>query len=489
MIVTCGQCQTRFRIPEEKVAPDRGVKVRCTKCGHTFRVHRVPSATATTPGSLPPAPVPVGSESSRMPEVDPFARFGASLTEGPVSAVRPAERRVPAPFDFSAIAPLGSAPAPSAPAPAFDFSSLTTPPPPLQAGHPAPVATTPSFDFSSLGAPATSLKAVSPVELDERELPPPPEPPRSPVSSGVSPETTTAEALQRPPPPSPRAQGGAPVVPPHAQGDEAPPAEADAFFGGALETKPRQPLLDLPDDLSLEAAKEALFDLPAPAPQHSPPISAPVADAPVAPASAPSLVAMRTELAAPSSRELPRPPTTLGVAVNVAIALLLVVGLLLVGSALLNEGKLTREAVSLDALADALGGGGDLVAWDISNGRYETRRGRPVFFVRGQVTNRGTRATKVLVQADIVEAATVVRSAQSLVGAVPSPEELYELGLVEGTDLTALERRLAPRALPVEPGATAGFLVVFLEYPPDLRGFRVRVSARPVEEGTTATRP
>ena len=39
MIVTCPQCQTRFRIPDEKVTA-KGVKVRCTRCRHTFRVSR-----------------------------------------------------------------------------------------------------------------------------------------------------------------------------------------------------------------------------------------------------------------------------------------------------------------------------------------------------------------------------------------------------------------------------------------------------------------
>jgi predicted Zn finger-like uncharacterized protein len=55
MIVTCPQCQTRFRIPDDKVTP-KGVKVRCTRCRHTFRVSR-------------PADPPV-----ETPE-DPFAQF------------------------------------------------------------------------------------------------------------------------------------------------------------------------------------------------------------------------------------------------------------------------------------------------------------------------------------------------------------------------------------------------------------------------------
>jgi hypothetical protein len=182
-----------------------------------------------------------------------------------------------------------------------------------------------------------------------------------------------------------------------------------------------------------------------------------------------------------------RSRSALGVLVNVVIAAVLVVALVLIGSALLNDGKVTSESLSLEHLKATFIPESDFSAADISNGLYETRSGRSVFFVRGEVTNRGTTATRVLVQADIVEGAKVVRSAHSLAGAVPTPEELYTLGV--GDELEKkLEAQVAPRAQQLEPGASAAFLVVFTEYPPDLKGFRVRVVARP-EGGTTAQRP
>lgn len=67
MIVKCERCQTRFKIPDEKVT-EKGVKVRCTKCQNTFRVAR---EAAPGNGGLLPAPAPAG-------EADPFARFGAA---------------------------------------------------------------------------------------------------------------------------------------------------------------------------------------------------------------------------------------------------------------------------------------------------------------------------------------------------------------------------------------------------------------------------
>lgn len=39
MIIKCEKCQTKFRLDDSKVT-DRGVKVRCTKCKHVFRVHK-----------------------------------------------------------------------------------------------------------------------------------------------------------------------------------------------------------------------------------------------------------------------------------------------------------------------------------------------------------------------------------------------------------------------------------------------------------------
>ncbi|RKH80071.1 hypothetical protein D7Y21_32775 [Corallococcus sp. AB045] len=65
MIVQCEQCQTRFKIPDEKVT-EKGVKVRCTKCQNTFRVAREPAPALSAP---PPAGPPAE-------QADPFQSFG-----------------------------------------------------------------------------------------------------------------------------------------------------------------------------------------------------------------------------------------------------------------------------------------------------------------------------------------------------------------------------------------------------------------------------
>ena len=176
MIVKCEQCQTRFKIPDDKVT-DKGVKVRCTKCSHTFRVTRdmAQPATTTVPaiGSAPPA------------SGDPFARFGAPADPPGAEVTRPGVfalgveaskhpdgRKPPpaaVPFDFGSLSPPG-ANAPTVPAvPAFipssaaaapfDFAAIARP-----AGPSAPPAAAPSaFDFSNFAAPTQSMAPLPQV--------------------------------------------------------------------------------------------------------------------------------------------------------------------------------------------------------------------------------------------------------------------------------------------------------------------------------------
>ncbi|HEY0880185.1 MAG TPA: hypothetical protein VGD87_01585, partial [Archangium sp.] len=172
---------------------------------------------------------------------------------------------------------------------------------------------------------------------------------------------------------------------------------------------------------------------------------------------------------------------------NVVIAALLVFGLVVVGSAYLNEGKLSAEALSLDNLKNTFAPSVDFVANDVSNGLYETKGGRAVFFVRGEVQNRSEATVKVVVKAEIVEDGKVVRSGESFAGEPATPEELH---LVDSSEaLEALKAKVERRAIVVPPGQAATFVVPFTEYPPDLKDFRVRVSARAVAAATTAAAP
>src|SRR5437868_555196 len=85
MIVKCEQCQTRFKIPDEKVT-DKGVKVRCTKCGHTFRVTR--ESAASPSGTSTPAVPPPGAAPSDA-GFDPFEKFGPAADPPKGHSTRP----------------------------------------------------------------------------------------------------------------------------------------------------------------------------------------------------------------------------------------------------------------------------------------------------------------------------------------------------------------------------------------------------------------
>ncbi|MCA3012025.1 MAG: hypothetical protein INH41_06430 [Myxococcaceae bacterium] len=168
----------------------------------------------------------------------------------------------------------------------------------------------------------------------------------------------------------------------------------------------------------------------------------------------------------------------LGIALNLVIALLVVM-LAVVTSATVKEGKLDLQSVkSLVTPAP------DFTANDISNGLYETKMGRPVFYVRGLAKNRSSSAARIRVRAELLDGETLLRSAEVVAGVPPSPEELHLLAAPD--EVKGLIARGAAKAPAVEAGASSPFLVPFAEYPPDLKAFRVRVSATRDGEATAA---
>jgi predicted Zn finger-like uncharacterized protein len=515
MIVKCEQCQTRFKIPDDKVT-DKGVKVRCTKCGHTFRVTRdmaQPATTATVPAlQAPPAP---------RAAPDPFARFGAGEESPTIEVTRPGvfalgveASRTPdlgvrpplfpqsAPGSSTALTqPAVAAVAPPTSGGAFDFTSLRPPgaspptvpavpayvPPPAASLAPAP------FDFSAIAPPAFAApQAPAPAAFDFSNFAAPAAvsplvPALPPMPSAPAAMSTPAFAFSPPsavPPPAFPApafrQSSAPVGSPFGSSGDSP----DGFFGAptdsaapgsaapAMDTATARSMFDLPPAAS--APPSTLPDIPppeaAPAPA-APTALPPVAARPVVPAEIP---------------DGPRRRGVVGIVVNIVIAAVLVVGLVVVGSAFLNEGKVSGESVT-ETLKNTFTPNVEFVAQDVSNGLYETRAGRSVFFVRGEIVNRSSGSVKVVVKAELVEGDKVVRSAESWSGEPATPEEIF---LIDGVEaLEALNRRVEKRALVVPPDSAAAFVVPFTEYPPEMRGFRVRVTARAVPAGSTASNP
>ncbi|MBN2499031.1 MAG: zinc-ribbon domain-containing protein [Deltaproteobacteria bacterium] len=125
MIVTCPQCGTRFKIADEKVS-SRGVKVRCSKCKHTFTVRReaepaAPEASAPVatpaPSTLPAPPAPV--QAAQKPLPPPPAVPGLPVS-APAQGTKPGAPQTGAalpPPPVKAQSAFASFPPPAAPKP------------------------------------------------------------------------------------------------------------------------------------------------------------------------------------------------------------------------------------------------------------------------------------------------------------------------------------------------------------------------------------
>jgi hypothetical protein len=209
------------------------------------------------------------------------------------------------------------------------------------------------------------------------------------------------------------------------------------------------------------------------------------------PAKAATTAVGKLKPSAPSAAKRPvpaeesRPRTVVSIVVNVGIAAVLAAALFVVFSVVANEGKFDSSSLSPERLKALVSDPSEFVAQDVSNGLYETRSGRAVFFVRGEVTNTGSSTSRVKVRAEILEGGSLVRAVEGFAGPAPTPEELRSLASPD--ELERMLTQQAVKAKPLEPGASAPFVVAFFEYPPDLKAFRIRVAAS--AEAKAATTP
>lgn len=112
MIVTCSNCQTKYNLPEDKIAPG-GSKVKCSRCSHLFKVVPPSAAVEEDVEALLEQEAPVEKAAS---ESDFDAAFDEAKAEQKEAAKAPAEETEPA-FDSE---PSSGVDAP----PEDDFSDL-----------------------------------------------------------------------------------------------------------------------------------------------------------------------------------------------------------------------------------------------------------------------------------------------------------------------------------------------------------------------------
>jgi hypothetical protein len=219
------------------------------------------------------------------------------------------------------------------------------------------------------------------------------------------------------------------------------------------------PLPDFPGPGEAPPSREILPDLPAMSPTPAPPV-----------------------LAEPAKKKQESDPSAgpsfvqrlAGMAAQFGVAAVLVIGLLALGSAWLNDGRVELSSLSPSKMREMVSPTRPLVGKDLSNGLYETFDGHTLFFVRGEVENRSTAPVRVKASVALFEGEQRVKSAEGLVGAVPTSEELFTLKNAAAAD--ALRTRLDAEAKEVAPGERAPFVVFFYDHPSDMGSFRLEVT-------------
>ena len=204
MIIACTQCHTRFKVPDGKVTA-RGRKVRCSRCGHTFRIYPDSAAERGTD----PAPA-----AARPKGPDPFVAFGPEGTSemektpargSTVSVLLARMDPAPAEEDFD-VDVAGVEPASTEPA--WNF-------PPAPSRPAAAAAAAVAWELEPPAAPAPEVLARAPLPV--RALPPEAEP--------RSMENTELELDTIPP--------AGPPAPVHAQ-----PPSSESGLAGLFEEHP-----------------------------------------------------------------------------------------------------------------------------------------------------------------------------------------------------------------------------------------------------------
>ncbi len=353
----------------------------------------------------------------------------------------------------------GAAGADAGPGPGetMDLSSLSATAPVARPGSQKKAATArPTTDklaaaraASSRPAPVRSANGAA-ARLDVDDLfgmaeltgdAPPPAPPAAkpaPAKAAASFDDLDLELDDRP---------RAPPAPPDLEDDE--PAPAAKTNGAAVADDPF-------DDLSLaEPAPKKPEPPPPPPPRREKPPTGPV----------------RVAAPPPQPVEVPFAKVVLSSALTGLVAAALAVVALLV-FALSNEGA---------AAWLGLRAAGDLVATRVVSGLYDTVAGKPVFYVRGRVENRSTRAHgPVRVTAELIGDGPEAK-AEAIAGAEPSPEDVW--GLRNAGDAEKLGRALETASVErrVQPGASLPFFALFADPPADLSRHRLNVRVEAVD--------
>ena len=457
MVVQCPTCQSKFRIADDKVT-DKGVRVRCTSCKNVFQVKK--------PGGAGEAPGP--GNTMDLSSLGAAAVARAGVRPGAAAAARPA----------AATRPAASKPAPAASRPPaatarggangtarrldaddlFGMAELTGDAP-LDNGAPAPSKPPPPPPAPKASAKSMPMPNFDDIDIevpDEPSGPPPVKPPPPPPAAKSRPPPPPPKAAAEPPPPPPeepppsiqisdeatQPEGGTPVK----LGAFKTPAMKDPFEGmnlgesgtGAIELSTQPKKDKLAEQASAEVAAKAVKTEPLPPPQPE----------------------------VPAGKELVSSALTGLVGAALAIAVVIV------------------AAISNESSGGWLGlvRGDDIVPTRIVSGLYDTASGKPVFFVRGRVENRGQKIRgPVRVTAELVSDGAAEAKAEAIAGAEPSPEDVWSLRSAADVDKLNHTLQTSSAERKITPGGSIPFFAVIPDPPADLQHDRLHVRVESVD--------
>ena len=462
MVVQCPSCQTRFRVADEKVG-DRTVRVRCSSCKDVFPVKKSGTAESASEGIA----IDLSGLDAPLP---PARRGGTGPTPGSTPPAAKASRAA------SAVGRGSQSPGKGGDAGGLDADDLFAMPEPTGGG--------------SKQAPA-SAKGKSGIDFDALDLLE--DEPLAPVKPSTDPlsgrpataKTKTGPQKQESTPSRPKTGPIAPLekVKTGPQGVDGRPKPKTGPVRGAASGSSGLELDETAWDKKSGGNPGPSVDPFQGTASGRPP------SGPVRPDSKP-VQKPRTDKQAKSDKQSksgkqyrsifqspPEPPPS----AKREIISSALTGL--VGAALAVVVVLVA-AVSDEGSAGWLGytARSDVVATRIVSGLYDTASGKPVFYVRGRVENRGRKPHgPVRVVAELVAGGETEGKAEAIAGAEPSPEDVYALrGAADADRLqrTLLgvdaERRLAP-------GASLPFFAVIADPPADAHRHRLQLRVEPID--------
>ena len=435
MVVQCTTCQSKFRIADEKVT-DRGVRVRCTSCKNVFQV-RKPGSASTDAAPGPGSTVNLSSLDAAA-VARTAARPGASRLAPPARLPAPAAR--PAAVASRPPAARGGANGAARRLQTDDLFGMAELTGDAPLGDLAPAPSKPSPSPAAARPPARPMPNFDDIDIDVDDAPAPP--PKAAAPPPLPSDDFSLDGESAPPPPSPEGEDAA-------ASDESGQVKLGSFKAGALNDPFEGMNLGEPGTGAIELATQPRKDRLAEAART---------DAPAVPEPPPV-----PEI--PPGRDMVSSALTGLVGAALAVAVVIV------------------AALSDDASAGWLGfgRGNEVVATRVVSGLYDTVSGKPVFFIRGRIENRGKNIRgPVRVTAELVSDGAEVK-AEAIAGAEPTAEDVWSLRsqadvdkLNHDLDVTQVERKL-------QPGTSLPFFAVIPDPPPDLQRHRLHLTVESVD--------